>query len=132
VIGGVERTEHVLDDVRREVSKSIAKHGAQLDLPMGTGAMTAPLWTELAMGIDQRDGAPMVAEQFKADTDLHSKQHGDGSISWWHILREEVFEAAAEDDLALLRAELIQVAAVAVKMCEVIDRKSQDSGKESP
>ena len=45
-----------------------------------------------------------------------------GQCTWLHILREEVFEAFAEDDPAKLRAELIQVAAVAVQWVEAIDR----------
>lgn len=45
-----------------------------------------------------------------------------GQCTWLHILREEVFEAFAEDNAAKLRAELIQVAAVAVQWVEAIDR----------
>lgn len=46
-----------------------------------------------------------------------------GSVTWADILREEVYEALAEDDPARLRAELIQVAAVAVAWIEAIDRR---------
>jgi hypothetical protein len=42
--------------------------------------------------------------------------------SWDRILLEEVFEALAESDPAKIREELVQVAAVAVKMVEMIDR----------
>jgi NTP pyrophosphatase (non-canonical NTP hydrolase) len=42
--------------------------------------------------------------------------------SWTTILLEEAFEAAAETDLERLRAELVQVAAVAVNAIENIDR----------
>jgi hypothetical protein len=42
--------------------------------------------------------------------------------AWDGILLEEVFEALAETDPAARRAELIQVAAVAVAMIEHIDR----------
>jgi hypothetical protein len=47
--------------------------------------------------------------------------HGD--ITWEHILLEEVFEALAEDDPARLRAELIQVSAVAQSWVSAIDRR---------
>jgi hypothetical protein len=47
---------------------------------------------------------------------------GDG---WDLILLEEVFEALAEGDPEKLRAELIQVAAVAVNWIESIDRRDE-------
>ncbi|AGZ38587.1 hypothetical protein [Actinoplanes friuliensis] len=46
-----------------------------------------------------------------------------GSLSWRHILLEEVAEATAEDDPEALRRELIQVAAVAVAWAEALDRR---------
>ncbi|MEB0303834.1 hypothetical protein QN345_00575 [Cryobacterium sp. 10I1] len=45
-----------------------------------------------------------------------------GDVTWRDILIEEVFEAFAEDDPAKLRAELVQVAAVAQQWVEAIDR----------
>ncbi len=51
----------------------------------------------------------------------------NGSITWGLILREEHYEAMAEGDPQKCRAELIQVAAVAVAMIEYIDR-SANSG----
>jgi hypothetical protein len=48
----------------------------------------------------------------------------NGSLTWRLILDEEVHEAFAEADPALLRAELIQVAAVAVAWVEAIDRRT--------
>ncbi|MFI7678533.1 hypothetical protein [Actinophytocola sp. NPDC049390] len=47
-----------------------------------------------------------------------------GAESWDGILLEEVYEALSEEDPAKLRAELIQVAAVAVAWVEAIDRRS--------
>lgn len=44
--------------------------------------------------------------------------------TWLKILLEEVFEAGAESDPALLREELIQVAAVATQWVEAIDRRT--------
>lgn len=46
-----------------------------------------------------------------------------GYLDWLHILREEVCEAFAESDPARIRAELVQVAAVAVAWVEAIDRR---------
>jgi hypothetical protein len=62
---------------------------------------------------DQRDIA-------RADCQEAAK---DGSLTWMLILREEFYEAFAEADPAALRAELIQVAAVAVAWVEAIDRR---------
>lgn len=45
-------------------------------------------------------------------------------LAWRHILIEEVAEAFAETDPAALRAELIQVAAVAQAWAEAIDRRT--------
>src|SRR5512139_2922113 len=47
-----------------------------------------------------------------------------GELSWRHVLVEEVFEALAEDAPGRLRAELVQVAAVAVKWIEALDRRA--------
>lgn len=46
-----------------------------------------------------------------------------GTVTWQHILGEEFAEALAEEDPEKLRAELVQVAAVAVAWIEAIDRR---------
>lgn len=110
-------------EVVNEVTRSIAKHGEQRHLPMGTGPSTRPLRTRPTIA-DLNPYLPADGLAYRAtlDTKAHSQNEGgDGTITWWHILREEVFEAAAEDDTAKLRAELVQVAAVALKMIDAID-----------
>jgi hypothetical protein len=47
----------------------------------------------------------------------------DRNAAWDGILLEEVFEALAEEEPGALRAELVQVAAVAVAHIEAIDRR---------
>lgn len=47
-----------------------------------------------------------------------------GEVTWLRILREELAEAFAESDPARLRAELVQVAAVAAAWVEAIDRRA--------
>ena len=47
----------------------------------------------------------------------------DGSVTFKDVLMEEVAEVFAESDPEKLRAELIQVAAVAVQWVEKIDRE---------
>lgn len=61
-----------------------------------------------------------IAESAKQTCDAHTRE---GTLSWLHILNEEIYEAMAEVDYALVRAELVQVAAVVVAMIECIDRK---------
>ena len=46
-----------------------------------------------------------------------------GQVTWKDILMEEVLEAFAEDDIAMLRDELVQVAAVAVAWIEDIESR---------
>jgi hypothetical protein len=62
-----------------------------------------------------------TADVYRRDADRAAKL---GTITWAHILREEMAEAMAETDAAKLRAELIQVAAVAVNWIEAIDRRA--------
>lgn len=76
-----------------------------------------------------------MAERFKALNDHYASGKAvlygldDHKVSiavphWSLILLEEVYEALAESDPAKLRAELIQVAAVAASWIENIDRRS--------
>jgi hypothetical protein len=49
----------------------------------------------------------------------------EGTLTWRHILHEEFWEVFTESDPEAQRAELVQVAAVAVAMIECIDRRSR-------
>lgn len=72
------------------------------------------------------DGTGQYPETISADVArmvCQSAAEG-GYLDWLHILREEVAEAFAESDPAQLRAELVQVAAVAVAWIESIDRRT--------
>ena len=106
----------VLLEVADERVRQTAKWGQQ-DHPNGTGPSKLPMpygsgsWT-----------AAVAALHLKLTTESASQA---GLCTWLHILREEVFEAFAEKDAAKLRAELIQVAAVAVQWVEAIDRGKQ-------
>jgi hypothetical protein len=55
-----------------------------------------------------------------------------GLLTWRHVLDEEFREAMAEPDPAKLRAELVQVAAVAVAWIEAIDRRESTKEGETP
>jgi len=87
----------------RERRRQNAKHGNR-DLPDGTGDATAQLYASIArQRCDERTEA--------------------GVVTWADVLMEEVLEALAESDVTALRAELVQVAAVAVKWIEHIDER---------
>lgn len=95
----------VVDERRRQDEKWGAISGTTLLIPNGTGTRDA---------VKQRD-----AYQQRAD---RAEEHGD--LTWSHILAEECAEALAESEPNALRAELVQVAAVAVKWIEVLDRRA--------
>lgn len=98
-----DTTEMVLSEVYDERERQDAKWGQQ-NHPNGTRASNV-----------------IAANQAKALTDAHAKA---GTLTWRDILDEEVQEAFAETDPALLRAELVQVAAVATAWVEAIDRRT--------
>lgn len=56
---------------------------------------------------------------------LCDARHFRGDGTWADILLEEVYEALSESDLAKLRTELIQVAAVAATWVDAIDRRQE-------
>jgi hypothetical protein len=66
-------------------------------------------------------GALYVADRYRSIVD-----HGlaDGTATWRDVLLEEVYEALAETDPDRLRAELVQIAAVAAAWIEAIDRRA--------
>lgn len=99
VPGAAVAREVIQERVRQE-----AKWGEQ-NHPDGTGG---PLWEDHA-----RSQRRMCDEAFS-----------NGNGTWRHVLSEEFAEALAERDPAKLRAELIQVAAVAVAWVEAIDRRT--------
>lgn len=100
----------VLEDVRAERYRQIEKWGddSTKDHEDGTGH-----W--------QYQQAALRA---KAATDFHAEH---GGLTWRHILAEEVAEAFAESDPDNLRDELVQVAAVAVKWIEALDRREREA-----
>jgi hypothetical protein len=109
-------TDRVLSEVLAERIRQDDKWGQQNHRD-GTGPDQGVLdgWTASALAEAARNNCQRHAEM--------------GIVSWLDILGEEVAEALAEDDPAKLRAELLQVAAVAVAWIEAIDRrKAADPG----
>ena len=111
------RTAGVLDEVLMERFAQHAKWGEQ-NHPDGTGWNSYP-FADTGFNLDLRTGEEAAA-QFR---DSCERRFADGDGAWRDILLEEVAESLAEDDPVELRAELIQVAAVAVAWVEAIDRR---------
>ncbi|MER7213145.1 hypothetical protein ABT340_39290 [Streptosporangium sp. NPDC000239] len=95
---------HIEEELRAERARQDARWGEQ-NHPDGTGL---PIYQHSAHR--HREHAERAAAA--------------GVLAWRDILQEEVYEALAEGDPATLRAELIQVAAVAVAWIEAIDRRT--------
>lgn len=114
--GAQDGTASVLAEVRAERSRQDAKWGQQ-NHPDGTGPDVEWLCTVF----DTEATASELAQNFRAVC----KSNGPDRDNYLDILLEEVAEAFAEDDPARLRAELLQVAAVAVQWVEAIDRRQQ-------
>ena len=74
---------------------------------------------------NHRDGTGGLSRAGDAESmrQWTNRQAAEGTLAWIDILEEEVAEALAETDPAKLRAELVQVAAVAVAWIEAIDRR---------
>lgn len=89
---------------RRQDEKWGALSEKDFKLPDGTG----------------QEGDAQAAADMKAACDAN---HKAGVGTWRDILEEEVAEAFAESDVSKLRAELVQVAAVASKWIESIDQR---------
>lgn len=117
----------VLAEVAAERARQDAKWGEQ-NHPDGTGPESHPLVVDGAKNDLIYPGplriavANRLAVGFTQSTDAAARE---GSLTWRHILLEEVFEALAESDPAKLRRELIQLAAVATQWVEAIDRRSK-------
>lgn len=92
---GLTEVEEVLLAVDAELSRQDELWGDQSHLPMGTSTDYKAL-----------------ADQARDIAEHHNKL---GVLSFADILREEFFEALAEEDPDALEVELVQVAAVAVQ-----------------
>lgn len=114
----------VLAEIHAERARQDAKWGPQ-NHPDGTGdaamlGMSMASIAQMLKGINgdlRATGLPVWLA-----FDNQRSLVGTGP-KWLPIFLEEVSEAAAEDEPAKLRAELIQVAAVAVAWIEAIDRR---------
>jgi regulator of replication initiation timing len=102
----------VLGEIAAEQAQQDAKWGEQ-NHPDGTGP-----WVKNPDRVSNMEDQAAVA---RFDCQEAAKA---GRLNWMLILREEVYEAYAEQDPAALRTELVQVAAVAATWVEAIDRRA--------
>lgn len=111
----------ILEEVHQERIRQHEKWGEQ-NLPDGTGPNL------LLFGRTETDATNRTLRNAAIKvTDSRSMM---GILSYSDIMLEEVFEALSETDQKLLRAELVQCAAVAVQWIEKIDR--EEALKEEP
>ncbi|WP_199539252.1 hypothetical protein [Desertihabitans brevis] len=114
----VADVQRVLNEVGGERGRQEVKWGEQ-NHPNGTGGTRSLLRDAYEPNLDLRTGAELAAI-FTARTD---RLAAAGRLTYEAILTEEWAEAIACDDPAELRAELVQVAAVAVAWVQKIDRE---------
>jgi hypothetical protein len=97
------RTGRIMNDYMLERRRQNEKHPGTVDFPDGTGQEYA-----------------YMATLARAQCD-HA--FANGECSWRLVLAEEFFEAICEEDTAKLRAELVQVMAVAGRWVETLDAR---------
>lgn len=108
----IDPTVVVLAEISAERARQDALWGVQ-NLPMGTGPNTAPLLPVVNIH------AGVLEKIFRTYADVRAQE---GTLTFADVLLEEVFEALAADNLEDVREELVQVAALAVKGVEMLDR----------
>lgn len=112
-------TARVLRDVQDERTRQNEKWNEQNHTD-GTGGEEWS-WAAILDLVEARSADnDAAAAAAKRETDAKAQR---GMVTWADILLEEVAEAFAENDPAHLRAELVQVAAVATQWVEAIDRR---------
>lgn len=132
-----------LQDITNELLRQQEKHGDQTHLPNGTGPEIALERAPVTMGSFMDLAAIQDAIKVDAQWDLRAdhlaewakirckaaseNEGGDGSITYEHILTEEWAEAITEEDPALLRKELVQLASVAVAWIMKIDKETNNA-----
>ncbi len=103
-----------LAEIAAEAARAGQTWGPQTHLPDGTGP-------DVRVYIE--GSASEVSDDVRREVNALASV---GKSAWTPILLEEAFEAFAEDDPARLRAELIQVAAVALRWITAIDTRQAD------
>ena len=100
------KAEQIAAEALAEWARAVSIYPQTDLLPDGTGGGGRQTWEAIARNACDR-----------ADR--------EGRCTWAHILDEETAEALAETDPVKLRAELIQVAAVALHWCAALDARNK-------
>lgn len=122
--GPMSATDDVLTEVAAERLRQDARWGEQ-NHPDGT---SMPMACELLGHMSRVDGHTLE-EPSQVAQRLNQEAIDADRLTWAHILLEEVCEALEERDVARLRAELVQVAAVAVNWIEAISRRTKGGAR---
>lgn len=109
---GAASLNALLDEIAAERARQDAKWGA-------LGPDDDERTRRMLGATKDLEAAKSLARYWQDTNDTAARQ---GAITWQGILLEEVFEALAEPDPVRLRAELVQVAAVAVKIAQAVER----------
>lgn len=104
-------TQRVLDEILDERGRQHEKWGEQNHPSFGGGVD----WSRVGGDLETEARASLVAGLV------------GGGPSWAAVLTEEVGEALREPDPEKLRAELVQIAAVAVAWIESMDRNKKET-----
>lgn len=104
-------THKVLLDVWEERRRQDARYDNSAT-PLGFGPSTCWLLPYTT------DTASTIEGELRVD---YMEYEDEAPVTWLHLIREEVAEAFAESDPELLRAELLQVAALCVSAVEKMD-----------
>lgn len=109
------QTHIVLEEVKAERARQFRQYGTNDDLQDGTGRQ--------ARWLKPYTGAPafIVERQLRDEYEEYEKTYG--APTWARLVREEIAEAFAESNPVRLRAELLQVAALAVSWVETLDTR---------
>lgn len=108
------QTVNVLADVRAERARQFARYGTNENLLDGTGPQVEWLG-------DVGGSASDIEGYLRKNYEAHEAEYG--SPTFRHLVAEEVAEAFQENNPSRLRAELLQVAALAVSWIEKIDAR---------
>lgn len=117
------QTDQVLADVRAERARQFAQYGTNEDLELGMGPTVrwlAPYTPHDALHVERT-----------LRQDYEDKERFHGKPTWMSLIREEVAEAFSEGDPAKLRAELLQVAALAVSAVEKMDARAAEAARQA-
>lgn len=106
-------TQSVLADVAQERRRQRARYGDNATVPIDTGPESQ--WLKPITNA----GAAQIESNLRLEYELN--EHATGTTTWVRLIREETAEAFMETDLAKLRTEAVQAAALWVSLIERID-----------